>query len=126
MRREAAQVRVQDHRRDHLELAAADLAGEDPAPGFRADIGVEQVDRDLVTEAGLDREREPRQKMAEDREVAVGKSARARRGPRRDHPGLPVGSAVEAEARDVGEVVGGALGAEPGQKREIQRVIARK
>ena len=29
---EAAQIRIQDHRRDDVELAAADLAGEDAAP----------------------------------------------------------------------------------------------
>ena len=52
-RGEAAQVGIEDHRLDHLEHAAPDLAVEDAPAGLRADIGVEQIDRDVVAEPRL-------------------------------------------------------------------------
>src|ERR687898_976657 len=65
-RGEAGKIGKQNNRRDDLELAAANLAREDPAPGFRADVGIQEVDRDLVAEPGLHRKGEARQEMAQD------------------------------------------------------------
>ena len=54
------------------------------------------------------------------------KPAGALRGPGRDHAGLLADLAVDAEAHDLGEIVGGALLAQPLDHRERHRLVARE
>ncbi len=122
--REAAQVGVEDHRPDHLEHAAPDLAVEDPPPGLGADVGVEQVDRDVVAEPRLQGQRQARHQVPERREVGIGETARPLGGPGRDQAGLLlVEPAVDPEPGALGEVVGGAILAEFLEQRELDRLV---
>ncbi len=123
-RGEAAQIGDEDHRGDHVERAAPDLAVENAPAGLRPDIGVQEIDRDVVGDARLQAQGQARHQMAQDGEVAVGKALRPGRGPGREQPGLAIALALEAEPGALRQIVGGALAAQLVQQRKLDRLGA--
>ena len=123
-RGEAAQIGDEDHRGDHVERAAPDLAVENAPAGLRPDIGVQEIDRDVVAEARLQGQGEARHQMAQDGDVALGKALRPGRRPGREQPGLAIALALEAEPGALRQIVGGALAAQLVEQRKLDRLGA--
>ena len=57
--------------RSRLALGPSDLPGEDPPPGLRSEIGVEQIGADPAHGAGVDDRRESRVDVLEQGDVGV-------------------------------------------------------
>ena len=123
-RGEAAQIGDEDHRGDHVERAAPDLAVENAPAGLRPDIGVQEIDRDVVAEARLQGQGQARHQMAQDGDVALGKALRPGRGPGREQPGLAIALALEAEPGALRQIVGDALAAQLVEQRKLDRLGA--
>ena len=123
-RGEALKIGEQNDRRDHLERATPYLAVQNLPAGDTAYVGVQKVDGDVLGDPCLDSDRQFGHEMGKKRQLTVAEAAGCRCRPGGDHAGHVVRRAIPSISVQMGDVIGGAFGAELLADGEGQRFIS--